>query len=408
MHPIGQKTPGIYYALFQYFWLLVLLPKAVQLVALAAIAAYMLIRNGREKPLDAFTVLQIIFLLIYGCAIGINAFRGGHEFSRIFAAVNTWSITAVALVFYHLYRNVSIDLRRIGKYSLINLLILVGLWLVYRIAGMGMNPSILGRTLYGDDWVDGIYSTRFLGFMDYANLVVFVVLLFYPMALYFLKGKPILSGALTLVLFPVISATNSRSGILLYLIVLAAYGLFWLQKAFFYFYRRNKTLLFVILMAGALGGCILFWDKIAGVVQSFLSMREGSNGMRTLIYSTSIQTMLKTSPVIGVGIKDMLGDYPLGSHSTYIGVFYKAGILGGLIYLCSIIYMAIKIIFGKDTNRHAVTAKICLAAVLLLMVLEDVDGANWCLCVFYILLALLQTKETQLCRSEGTEGSKNE
>lgn len=394
MQRICQKTPGIYYALFQYFWLLVLLPKVVQLVALAAIAMYMLIRNGKEKPLDAFTVLQMIFLLIYGCAIGINALRGGHEMSRIFAAVNTWSITAVALIFYHLYRNVSIDLKRIGKYSLINLLILVGLWLVYRVVGMRMNPSILGRTLHGDDWVGGVYTIRFLGFMDYANLLVFAVLLLYPMALYFLKGKPILSGVLTVVLFPVVSATNSRSGILLYLIVLAAYGLFWLQKAFFYFYRRNKIVLFVILIAGILGGGVLLWDKIAGVIQSFLSMREGSNGMRTLIYSTSIQTMLENSPIIGIGIKDMLEyGFPLGSHSTYIGVFYKAGILGGLIYIVSLGVLIWRYFMGRDKNRFAMLVKVCLVAVFGLMALEDVDGANWCICLTYAIFAIPENVE---------------
>ena len=73
-----------------------------------------------------------------------------------------------------------------------------------------------------------------------------------------------------------------------------------------------------------------------------------------------------------------------------------------------LIYLAIKIIFGKDANRHAVTAKICLAAALLLMALEDIDGANWCVCIFYILLGFLQTKALPSCRSGETEGSKDE
>ncbi len=384
-----------YYALFQYFWILVILPKAVQLLALGALMCVMWLKSGSEKPLDKFTLLQLFFIFIYGVSILINAIVGDHAPDRSAAALNTWSISLVALLLYHLYRNTSLDYRRLQKYSLINLVVLILIWIVFKVM---QEPtfSIFNHCISAPDFVNGVPTLRFLGFLDYSNLIVFCILFFYPMALAFLERRTLLSGIITAVLFLVIYDTNSRTGLVLYLIVLLAYALFGFQKSFFYYYRERKfallaiTVLAVVIMAGLLA------NQIIQILQSLIGMREGSNSMRFYIYKTSLNIMLTQSPIIGVGIKDMLGDYPLGSHSTYIGVFYKAGILGGSLYLISIIGIAIKKLLFKDTDRYSSVSKLCMLAVLLLMVFEDVDGANWCVCIFYILLALIENKQTVL------------
>lgn len=408
MLAMRRRSDWALYALFKYFWILVILPKFVQMACFGALLFLIWLRSFREKPLDKFTIAQLFFLLIHGVSIVVNTLTAPHELNRILAAVNTWLITAVAVGLYHFYRQEDVDFNKVGKYCLCNLLILVLFWMVYKLTHGTRAFPILGHALMGEDWVDGLYAPRFFGYMDYANLVVFCVLFFYPLAMFFLRGKRLLPLLLTLVLYPVVDATNSRTGQLLYLLLLMAYVLFEFQSRFFQLYKQQKYLLFFFACFGVLAIVALCSGKILQIVDRILNMREGSNDMRMQIYTQSITTMLERSPVIGIGIKDMLGDYPLGSHSTYIGVFYKAGILGGLIYLCSMIYIAIKIIFGKDANRHAVTAKICLVAVLLLMVLEDVDGANWCLCVFYCLLALLQNRQQFLCAGGEVEELKDE
>lgn len=405
MLAIRRRSDWALYALFKYFWVLVILPKFVQMACLGALLLVIWFHSFKEKPLDKFTIIQLFFLGIYGVSIVVNTLTASHELGRILAAVNTWLITAVALGLYHFYRQSDVDLGRVGKYCLCNLLILVMLWVVYKLTHGTRAFAILGHTLMGDDWINGLYAPRFFGYMDYANLVVFSVLFFYPLAMLFLSGKRLLPLLLTVVLYPVVDATNSRTGVVLYLLLLMAYVLFEFQTWFFQLYRQQKYVLFFFAFVGVLAVVVLCSGKILQIVNGILNMREGSNNMRMQIYTQSIMTMLERSPVIGIGIKDMLGGYPLGSHSTYIGVFYKAGILGGSIYICSIIYLAIKIIFGKDVNRHAVTAKICLAAALLLMALEDIDGANWCVCVFYILLALLQNKNRHVWGRQNLEES---
>lgn len=377
-----------FYALFRYFWILVILPKAVQLVALGALAVLMWFRCGKEKPLGKFTLAQLFFLLIYGVSIAVNALAGEHTTDRIFAAVNTWTITAVALAMYHFCSHHKVDLHRLGKLSLYNLGILILFWLVYTLTGGNSFFTVMGHSLAGPDWVNGLYAPRFLGYMDYANLVVFSVLFFYALALIFLRDRKLLSLGLTAVLFLVIESTNSRSGLVLYLLLFLAYFLFEMQKQFFTYYKQHKYALFGLAILAALVVSIACFGFIAKVLEGIMGMREGSNNMRSTIYMQSLSIMWKQSPVIGIGIKDMLGDYPLGSHSTYIGVFYKAGILGGLTYVICILATACKLIAGRDPDRRVVTLKICLLCAMLMMVFEDIDGANWCVCIFYMLLGL--------------------
>ncbi len=391
---IKLRNDWAYYALFQYFWILVLLPKAVQLLALGGLMCLFWFRTGRAKPLDGFTLLQLAFLLIYGVSIAVNALWADHETNRILAAVNTWGITAVALGFYHFYRDTHLELHRLGKYSLINIGILLCLYGLYLAVGDRL-PSILGHSLTVQDWVDEVETSRFIGYLDYSNLVVFFVLFFYPLALYYLRRHRILAAGMTLLLFLPVYATNSRTGLVLYLVVLLAYGLFGLQKRFFAYYRQRRYVLLTLSLICLCALALLLAGQLLAVFNRLLTMREGSNDMRLAIYETSLKTMLEQSPVFGIGIKDMLGVYPLGSHSTYIGVFYKAGLLGGLIYMASIVLAGAKSFLRAHSSRHLLVLLLCVLAAMLLMALEDVDGTNWCVCCFYVLLALLQSKQPE-------------
>lgn len=394
-----------FYALFRYFWILVILPKAVQLLALGALMLLMFFQSREEKPLNAFSILQLLFLLIYGVSIVVNALSGTHQMSRIFAAVNTWTITLIALIMYHQYRHTRIDLQRVSKLALFNLVVLILLWVLYTVTKGNQAFTLFGHALTGPDWVDGLYTPRFLGYMDYANLVVFAVLFFYPLSLICLRGKTLVTLLLTAVLFLAVEATNSRSGLVLYFLLLLAYFLFEIQKQFYTFYRQRKYALFALAIAAVLLVCIAGFSYILNILNNILSMREGSNGMRSIIYSQSLSIMWEQSPIWGIGIKDMLGDYPLGSHSTYIGVFYKAGILGGLIYMVSILSTAGKLLLGKDPFRRIMTMKICILSAMLLMAFEDVDGANWCVCIFYTLLGLLESTTANTAQEGGNDNA---
>ena len=386
------------YAIFQYFWVIALLPKALQLISLGALMCLAALRSDRKVRVDRFAMLQALCLLLYGLSIAVNAILGQHAMSRVFAAVNTWAINLVALALYVFYRHMELDLRRVGKYCLINLLILVGLWVVFEITD-GAKIMILGRKLSDDDWINGLLDMRFMGFLDYSNLVIFCILFFYPLALQYLSGRTVLSLGLTLALFPVVSATNSRTGLVLLAVLFLAYVLFVLQKTFFRVYRKYRPHTIVLGCMLILLVAVVAFDMAAGLLQKFISLRAGSNSMRSFIYTESLTKMLKESPIIGIGVKDLLSFradgyamqyYALGSHSTYLGMFYKIGIVGGVLYLMSIIGVLIPILKSRDGNNHMLMLKICVLGTMLMMALEDIDGANWVICIFYMLLAFLR------------------
>lgn len=71
-------------------------------------------------------------------------------------------------------------------------------------------------------------------------------------------------------------------------------------------------------------------------VQSVLDLRgPGSQESRQSIYKATIQGFLE-NPFFGYGTQrdvESLGPYPIGSHSGYLGVLYKYGIFGFVLYI---------------------------------------------------------------------------
>ena len=149
-----------------FFWILVFLPKYVQLVFFCLYFTVLASQYGRKKKYDTFFLLQMIYLVIFGISILFNGFIGSHETVRIFAALNTWVINCIAVGSYAIYKSENvISSNKVSKYCFINLVILITLNLIYQLSASAKNVSILGHTLCGADWVEGVYTTRFYGFL---------------------------------------------------------------------------------------------------------------------------------------------------------------------------------------------------------------------------------------------------
>ena len=375
------------------FWVIVFLPKYIQFAFFCAYYIVLESRYGRKKKRDVFFFLQMIYLTLFGISIFFNGFIGSHETVRIFAAINTWLINCIAVESYAVYKNENVVVsNKLSEYCLINLTVLITLNLIYLLSASMKNVHVLGHALCGADWIGGVYSTRFYGFLDYANMVVFAILFFYPLALKKINKNEIAKLLLTIGSAITIYTTNSRSGFVLFLFIVVVYSFFGRKKRTFLFYKRNKKLLValsiivvaIIVASGA--------KYISGFFSKLVNMRVASNGMRSYIYTSSITRMLRENPFIGIGIKDMIAEYgyPYGSHSTYIGAFYKTGILGGLIYIVSIVYIGTKILKSKSKTNIHFLYRVSIICALLLMCVEDIDGTNWAIFLMYFLLSQLK------------------
>lgn len=381
---------------FAMFWPMAMLSKTMQLGLFLLLAICLVMKYGITSKCNGFEICQLFYLLIYFLAGMLSVANGQHNSDRVLATLNTIAINCLGLLYFHIYRTSSIkesEYNKIYKYSFINLAILILLYITFACTNLLRNIVISGNSICAVDYVSGGTGIRFNGFLSYSNMVVFTVLFFYPLSLKYLNNKKLLSLLLSITLCFVIKAAHSRSGVIIYLALLVIYIVCGNQEAIFRVLKKRKSLVLGGGFALLIGIVILREDALLKIINKVLFMRVGSNSMRIYIYTESIRKMLTQSPLLGMGIKDMTEyGYPYGSHSTYIGVFYKAGILGGIVYVISIIMATTNIIKKHSKNSCALMVKLSLIAILVLMIIEDIDGTNWSMILFNISLAFFYSR----------------
>ena len=150
-------------------------------------------------------------------------------------------------------------------------------------------------------------------------------------------------------------------------------------------HMKLKTIVLIVII-----GLVLVSPLIVDKAIELFAKREGSNSMRMFIYTQSISYTFSHNFIFGSGVKTMIGDYPLGSHSTIIGTFYKVGIVGFLVFLALYIY-----IIRASIKTFKKRFTVCTAVLLILinMFVEDIDGTNWLMIYFPLMLSWLDFAE---------------
>ena len=111
---------------------------------------------------------------------------------------------------------------------------------------------------------------------------------------------------------------------------------------------------------------------------SFFNSRGGSNEARFEVYTRSINKAWTESPLIGIGIKYMVdGFIPYGSHSTYIGVFYKVGIIGSVAFAIGIWNEISYVRRRLKCNEYGLYIFLQFLLYFFFLVFADIDGVNW-------------------------------
>lgn len=390
------------YAIFKYLWLIAMLPKMVQLPILGAILICLYGKDCPKQALkfdfraDRYFTLLIVCNAVYGFSIVVNVLSGQYELSRILAAGNTFAITCVALGFYHFYSTAELEMERVEQYMSFNMNILFGLCVLYWLIGSKGNLPFIGQLsgwdkVIKDVNIGGEDTTRFLGYLEYPNLTVFMYLYCYAFSVNYLSKKvPKVVSLIVEVLYALpLAAANSRAGVACAIAMTAVSLVLTKVDRVTDFYLKNKAKSWGLGIAALAVICLVCYKPIGAVLQRILLYRGGSTITRSIIYGESIGKMLSQSPVWGCGIKAIIPElgYPYGSHSTYLGMFYKAGILGGTIYLIATLGAVIGIIRRKENSRFDILMSFTFLALFAFAVLEDIDGANWNIVMFMSLLA---------------------
>lgn len=378
--------------IFKYIWLIVIMPKEIQAVELFALAIFFLYDMRKRKIcFDNFSKLVIIYIFVHVLSVLISLSQREYEPRRIFAIINTIGIWGIAVIFYLYYKDKKWD-EIYAKYAFMNYCIMIIMSFVYLLISRFSETFIVpyfNRTLY---ILDDHGRTRLVAFLDYPTLIVPFFLLMVPLALYYIESlkvcqrKEIIATVFFVIsCIPVIEA-KSRSGMVLITICAV-----WIIGCYLTNERKIHKMFwgisFVLFMA--MSG--MFRD----ILRRLIEMRSGSNMTRMEIYRETIDGIIE-HPLIGCGIKSIGAyGYPLGSHSSYLGFIYKAGIVGGIFIFIAIGNMTYRL-FKKYRCSNNIMGKILIIYALLMLVymgLEDLDGANWLICLYFAYLGILNSKE---------------
>ena len=398
----AKMNPDLY--VLYFLWPIVIAPKEIQFIIICLLLFNLLRRH--KLYFDIVGYLMIVFMAIYLFSIVYNLIFNQYELERIVATINTFSIWLFALLFYLIFKVIHVDFEEIKKAAYINYCILIIIWLcsliVYLITKTA-NFSILNKMLYYNEWFDDRSVIRFVGFMDYPNLIIMFFMFFYPLFLLYLRNFK--NGAVKVLLavlglLPILT-TFSRSGYavaIAYLFLLLIYHI----------YHKVNRKFFVTMTLFATSSLIFlcFYTNLPNYIVTILyelfNAREGSNESRTYLMRESIRMTLMESPLIGMGVKETSAiGYPLGSHSTYVGFFYKTGIIGFILGCTIFITIGLKIIFSVRSKEKTVL-KIALFMMLPLLIVEDIDGSNWLIVMYFLLVAIVFNKTANVCKERPT------
>lgn len=380
-----MKNKKSNYLIFLTIWLLIILPKVLQMPVLIIELIILIRNNGMKLKMRPVIFPIFIFSIIQFFSVIFNFFQG-YGTDRIFAGLNTAITWFVGLTFMIIYSNIEIDVHKISKYLTINLTILNVFALISTILMEFNIPlEIMGRRLYRLDWFLGTSTTRLMAFMEYPNLAMLFGLLLFPWMVYYLKDK----NKILLIVSVLLSAysiylTKSRMGILIVLAVLFyLIGIEFIKNFYLRYIFFSTIIIIMLLMLSRM-------SDVTDTIVDIINGREGSTTAREGLYSSSINIAINTHPLIGMGIKVMnpLYGVPYGSHSTYIGMIYKAGIIGATIGFFGFLTIVVKLLSVSLKHKYAYFGFVYLAFFLTL-VGEDLDGNNWLLSLAFSLIAII-------------------
>ena len=249
----------------------------------------------------------------------------------------------------------------------------------------------LDLSLTASDWLNSQQTVRVVVLAPYPTALAGTAL-----GLMVLAHTWIYPGSragILLLLAAVATALTSASRMGIASVVLYAMMLLWLRLPL---RAIQKVALAFVLMALAFVG--LWVSGIAEAIgQRILDARSDSTLLRFLVYQESIARALGNNPLIGEGVKvrGLTGFIPLGSHSTYIGLFYR----GGLVTLAVAFAAGLMIASGALAMRnsgdpwlrsrsHVVIAGVTSFGAFL--AIADIDAPQFLCMLFFLIVSITQ------------------
>ncbi|MGR1482947.1 capsule biosynthesis protein CapK, partial [Streptococcus agalactiae] len=122
-----------------------------------------------------------------------------------------------------------------------------------------------------------------------------------------------------------------------------------------------------------------FSYNIWSIIEKIIMYRNQSTITRMIVYQESIIEVLKGNILFGQGIRIPSSEgIFLGSHSTYISVFYRTSLLGIVLYFSAFI-----LLYKEAISKNYKIYRLFFYTLLCYTLFEEIDPNHWSIVLLF-------------------------
>nr|AAL57082.1 CpsH [Streptococcus agalactiae] len=369
-----RKYLDLDYSLFYALWVLILVPNQwYQFLIITIIVLLLLWKSEFRISISNSSILFLLWLFIYLFAILIRGTQEDITFQRFIAELLKLISTGYALFFYNYYRKADFNSSVVRNVVKVNYFVLFLITVLYLFFPM-LKPTLFGRELFSIEWFPHM-RIRLAAYFEYATLIGQFILFSYPTL--FLKPQKRMENILISLLLTICSYFSGARILLVCMLVLLASLLldYILFKTNLKLTKKNTFILGMTFLF--ITACFSY--NIWSIIEKIIMYRNQSTITRMIVYQESIIEVLKGNILFGQGIRIPSSEgIFLGSHSTYISVFYRTSLLGIVLYFSAFI-----LLYKEAISKNYKIYRLFFYTLLCYTLFEEIDPNHWSIVLLF-------------------------
>lgn len=369
-----RKYLDLDYSLFYALWVLILVPNQwYQFLIITIIVLLLLWKSEFRISISNSSILFLLWLFIYLFAILIRGTQEDITFQRFIAELLKLISTGYALFFYNYYRKADFNSSVVRNVVKVNYFVLFLITVLYLFFPM-LKPTLFGRELFSIEWFPHM-RIRLAAYFEYATLIGQFILFSYPIL--FLKPQKHMENILISLLLTICSYFSGARILLVCMLVLLASLLldYILFKTNLKLTKKNTFILGMTFLF--ITACFSY--NIWSIIEKIIMYRNQSTITRMIVYQESIIEVLKGNILFGQGIRIPSSEgIFLGSHSTYISVFYRTSLLGIVLYFSAFI-----LLYKEAISKNYKIYRLFFYTLLCYTFFEEIDPNHWSIVLLF-------------------------
>lgn len=369
-----RKYLDLDYSLFYALWVLILVPNQwYQFLIITIIVLLLLWKSEFRISISNSSILFLLWLFIYLFAILIRGTQEDITFQRFIAELLKLISTGYALFFYNYYRKADFNSSVVRNVVKVNYFVLFLITVLYLFFPM-LKPTLFGRELFSIEWFPHM-RIRLAAYFEYATLIGQFILFSYPIL--FLKTQKHMENILISLLLTICSYFSGARILLVCMLVLLASLLldYILFKTNLKLTKKNTFILGMTFLF--ITACFSY--NIWSIIEKIIMYRNQSTITRMIVYQESIIEVLKGNILFGQGIRIPSSEgIFLGSHSTYISVFYRTSLLGIVLYFSAFI-----LLYKEAISKNYKIYRLFFYTLLCYTLFEEIDPNHWSIVLLF-------------------------